>query len=135
MTNDLLTAAVEARNRALAPFSGFTVGAALRTAAGSIFTGCNIESASYGLTVCAERVALVKALSEGERGFSEIAIATGSAVITPPCGACRQLLWEYCGDILVTLHSPRGGEKQYRLSQLIPHPFDSGNLNEGKGDI
>ena len=129
MTNDLSAAAVEARKRALASYSDFAVGAALRTASGSIFTGCNIESASYGLTICAERVALVKALSEGERDFSEIAVATGAAVITPPCGACRQLLWEYCGDIVVTLHSTLGGQEQYRLSELIPHPFGKANLD------
>src|ERR1051326_3726650 len=100
-TKDSLVAeAAKARENALAPYSGFRVGAALRTNDGRTYTGCNIESVSYVLSVCAERVALWKALSDGALDFAEIAIVTDADVLTSPCGACRQLLWEYCGDIL-----------------------------------
>jgi cytidine deaminase len=128
MTSDLIAKAVAARDHAIAPYSGFKVGAALETRDGRIYTGCNIENASYGLTVCAERVALWKALSEGAREFRRIAVATDAPKSTPPCGACRQLLWEYCGDIPVYLHSLQGPEEQHRLSHLLPHPFDSTSL-------
>ena len=101
------------------------VGAALETKDGQIYAGCNIENASYGLSVCAERVALWKALSEGAREFREIAVVTTAPIITPPCGACRQLLWEYCGDIAVHLHSTAGLDQEYKLAELFPHPFDS----------
>jgi len=123
---DLRSHALFARQRAIAPFSRFQVGAALLTKSGKIYYGCNIENASYGLTVCAERVALLKALSEGEREFSEIAVATDAQGLTPPCGPCRQLLWEFCGDIIVSLHSARNIASQtYHLSELLPHPFDA----------
>jgi cytidine deaminase len=128
MTNDLIGKATEARERAVAPYSNFKVGAALRTANGRIYQGCNIENASYGLTVCAERLALLKALSEGDREFTEIAIVTDAGTLTPPCGPCRQLLWEYCGDIRIHLHSTQNLNKTYQLSELFPHPFDAGNL-------
>src|SRR5687768_15047878 len=108
MSRDLIAKAVAAREHARASYSGFKVGAALETKDGGIYTGCNIENASYGLTVCAERVALWKALSEGAREFCGIALAADAAVLTSPCGACRQLLWEYCGDIPVYLHSLKG---------------------------
>ncbi len=124
MNNDLVARATTARDRAIATYSNFKVGAAIEAADGSVFTGCNIENVSYGLTVCAERVALWKALSEGARQFRRIAIVTGANVIVPPCGACRQLLWEYCGDIPVHLHSMTGLDEQYQLSALLPHPFD-----------
>src|SRR5260221_12576869 len=97
--NDLIAAARAARAFAVAPYSNFKVGAALLSRSGRIFTGCNVENASYGLAVCAERVALLKALSEGQRDFVMIAVAADTAAPTPPCGPCRQLLWEYCGDI------------------------------------
>ena len=113
MTNELVARAAAARDRAIAPYSGFKVGAALRTRSGKIYEGCNIENASYGLTVCAERVALLKALSEGEREFSDIAVVTDAKVLTTPCGACRQLLWEFCGDIRVVLHSTHGIDESY----------------------
>lgn len=128
-TNELIAAASEARSKALAPYSGFKVGAALRTNSGRIYAGCNIENASYGLSVCAERVALWKALSEGAREFSGLAIVTDAGVLTSPCGACRQLLWEYCGDITVHLHSLKGLDAQHRLSALLPFPFDGKSLN------
>lgn len=127
-SNSLIARAVAAREHAVAPYSGFKVGAALETRDGQVFTGCNIENASYGLTVCAERVALWKALSEGAREFRAIALATDAAVLTSPCGACRQLLWEYCGDIPVYLHSLKGPAEQHQLSKLLPHPFDGRSL-------
>src|SRR5688572_8635003 len=121
----LIAHAVSAREQALAPYSKFKVGAALLTADGRVFTGCNIESASYGLTLCAERVALVKALSEGARKFKSIAVVTSAPTLTAPCGACRQLLWEYCGDIAVVLNSPGAGQKVISLADLFPDPFDA----------
>jgi cytidine deaminase len=104
------------------------VGAAVQSKAGRIYDGCNIENVSFGLTVCAERVALLKALSEGEREFSEIAVVTDTQQVTPPCGSCRQLLWEYCGDINVRLHTTSGKDETYALSALLPHPFDITHL-------
>src|SRR5713101_8971606 len=122
MPLQLIAAARAARLNACAPYSQFLVGAALLSNDGRIFTGCNIENVSYGLTVCAERVALWKALSEGAREFRQIVIVTDAAVVTPPCGACRQLLWEYCGNMPVHLHSLRGLDQEYRLAELLPHP-------------
>jgi len=124
MRPDLVARAAAARENAIATYSGFKVGAALEAKDGRIYTGCNIENVSYGLTVCAERVALWKALSEGVREFTRIAIVTDAPVATPPCGACRQLLWEYCGDIPVHLHSLRQIDEHYQLADLLPHPFD-----------
>jgi cytidine deaminase len=124
MNPELTARAVAARENALALYSGFKVGAALETGDGRIYTGCNIENVSFGLSVCAERVALWKALSEGEREFRHIVVVTDSAPITPPCGACRQLLWEYCGDIPVHLHSLKGLDEEHRLADLLPHPYD-----------
>jgi cytidine deaminase len=128
MNPDLAAKASGAREGAHARYSGFKVGAALDTRDGRIFTGCNIESASYGFSVCAERVALWKALSEGAQDFREIAIVTDAEILTPPCGGCRQLLWEYCGDINVQLRSTKGLTAEYRLADLLPVPFDSRNL-------
>lgn len=127
MDEPLIQQATAARERAIAPYSNFRVGAALQAADGRIFTGCNVENASFGLTVCAERVALLKALSEGARAFSQIAVVTDASVLTPPCGPCRQLMWEYCGDIAVHLHSMKGIDRLFRLSELFPHPFDALN--------
>lgn len=124
----LLTAARKARGRALARYSGFKVGAALQTNGRKVYSGCNIENASYGLSVCAERVTLLKALSEGVRKFRALAVVTGADEVTPPCGACRQLLWEYCGDIPVLLANLRGKIETYRLAELLPHAFDRRNL-------
>jgi len=125
MTDDLVAAARAAREFAVAPFSRFKVGAALLTPAGRIIGGCNVENATYGLTVCAERVALLKALSEGERAFVAIAVVADTAAPTPPCGACRQLLWEYCGDIPVTLANLTQITGQHQLADLLPVPFDA----------
>lgn len=120
----LLAAAVDARRHAQARYSGFAVGAALETADGRVITGCNIENASYGLTLCAERVALVKALSEGCTVFTRIAVVADSDEPAPPCGPCRQLLWEYCGDIAVVLGNLSAATGRHRLAALLPLPFD-----------
>jgi cytidine deaminase len=121
----LVAAAVDAREHARARFSGFKVGAALETAKGEVVTGCNIENATYGLTMCAERVALYKALSDGRDIFTRIAVVADTEDPTPPCGSCRQLLWEYCGDIEVILSNLSDVKKRLRLSQLLPLPFDA----------
>jgi cytidine deaminase len=123
----LAAQARQARRRAHAPFSGFKVGAALR-GQNKVTLGCNVEAATYGLTICAERVAAVKAISEGRRSFDAIAVVTDSAKLTPPCGACRQVLWELCGDIWVHIASTRGKSRTMRLSELLPLPFDRRNL-------
>ena len=120
----LVDAARHARERAVADFSGFRVGAALETADGTIVSGCNIENATYGLTVCAERVAMFKALSEGHRAFRRVAVVADTESPTPPCGACRQILWEFAGDIEVTLANLQTTTARHRLSALLPHPFD-----------
>ena len=125
----LTDAALAARDRAHAPFSKFKVGAALEDESGRIYTGCNIENATYGLTMCAERVAVFKAISEGARKFKRIAVAADTETLTPPCGACRQILWEFCGDaelILVNLH---GKSETLRLKDLFPRPFDASFLD------
>jgi len=118
----------EARERAQAPYSHFKVGAALKTRAGEIVTGCNIENASYGLSMCAERVAVFKAVSEGLNDFDAIAVVADSKRLTPPCGPCRQLLWEYCGDIVVHMLDLKGRSRTLRLAELLPMPFDAGHL-------
>ncbi len=125
---ELLAAASRAREFAVAPYSNFAVGAALRTADGQVVTGCNVENATYGLTVCAERVALFKALSEGHRQFTQVAVVTAAAEPTPPCGACRQLLWEFGGDLEVILGDLQRERARYRLRELFPHAFDANNL-------
>lgn len=122
--HELVHAALAARENAFAPFSNFKVGAALEAKNGKIYSGCNVENSTYGLTVCAERVALWKAISEGERKFSALAVVTASERLTPPCGACRQLLWEFCGDVDIILASTDGKNQSFHLSQLFPHPFD-----------
>jgi cytidine deaminase len=104
------------------------VGAALKTVRGEIVTGCNVESATYGLTVCAERVAVLKAVSEGLEDFDAVAIVTDTPRPTPPCGACRQVLWELCGNIVVHMATVRGRSRTLRLRDLLPHAFDEGNL-------
>lgn len=124
----LIARAVEARENACADYSHYKVGAALVAASGKIYSGCNIENSTYGLTVCAERVALWKALSEGERKFTQIAVVTSSESPASPCGACRQLLWEYCGDIEIILANLQGRRKTLRLAEIFPRPFDQTSL-------
>lgn len=121
----LLDAARHARSHAHAHYSKFQVGAALEDDSGRITSGCNIENASYGLTLCAERVALVKALSEGITRFTRILVIADTTAPTPPCGPCRQLLWEYCGDIEVILANLDGPTARYQLAELLPLPFDN----------
>ena len=128
MLKAMAALAVEARERAQAPYSGFKVGAALKTCNGEIVTGCNIENASYGLSMCAERVAVFKAVSEGLHGFDSIAVAADSKKLTPPCGPCRQILWEYCGDVAVHMVDLKGRSRTLRLAELLPLPFDAGHL-------
>jgi cytidine deaminase len=120
----LVDAAREARERAIAPYSGFRVGAALLTSSGDVIKGCNIENATYGLTTCAERVALLKALSEGHRTFARLAVVADTDAPTPPCGPCRQLLWEYCGDIPVVMANLSSITATLQLADLLPLPFD-----------
>jgi len=124
----LVAAALEVRKNAHAPFSKFQVGAALEDETGRIHTGCNVENATYGLTLCAERVAVFKAISEGARRFRRIAVAADTDVLTPPCGACRQILWEFCGDLEIILANPRGKTETLHLSDLFPRPFDASFL-------
>jgi cytidine deaminase len=124
----LILAAKQARENAHAPFSDFRVGAAVRANSGRVYTGCNIENASYGLTCCAERVAIFKALSEGERGFEAIAVVTETDNLTPPCGACRQIIWEFCGDVPVILANLKGKIERESAGKLLPRPFDSSFL-------
>jgi len=124
----LIEAALAAREQAHAPFSNFKVGAALEDESGRIFTGCNVENATYGLTICAERVAVFKAISEGARKFRRIAVAADTDSLTPPCGACRQILWEFCGDAEITLANLHGKSETMQMKDLLPRPFDASFL-------
>lgn len=120
----LVVAAAAARANAVSKRSGFSVGAAIRAGDGTIWGGCNVENSTYGLTVCAERVAIWKALSEGQREFTAVAVVTGADEPTPPCGACRQILWEFAGDVPIVSATTGGRRKRYRLSEIFPEPFD-----------
>jgi cytidine deaminase len=125
MTDKLITAALAVRENAHAPFSGFKVGAAVEDESGRIFTGCNVENATYGLTVCAERVAIFKAISEGARKFTRVVVAADTDMLTPPCGACRQILWEFCGDVELVMTNLQGKSEKLRLAELFPRAFDA----------
>lgn len=122
---ELIETARAARLRSVAPFSNFLVGAALRTADGKVFTGCNVESASYGLTVCAERVAIWKAVSEGERQFTELAIVADTETLTPPCGTCRQIIWEFAKNATIVLGNLSGETQIVSIRELLPRAFDA----------
>jgi cytidine deaminase len=124
----LIEAALRVRENAHAPYSNFRVGAALEDDQGRIHTGCNVENATYGLTICAERTAIFKAMSEGARRFRRVAVVADTEVLTPPCGACRQLLWEFCGDIDIVLSNLRGSTRTLRMKDLLPSPFDDSFL-------
>ena len=126
----LIEAARAARDCSLSPFSNFCVGAAVETEDGKIYAGCNIESASFGLTVCAERVAIWKALSEGERHFKRLAVVVDTDPLTPPCGTCRQIIWEFCRDVTVILANPRGKVEVVEMHDLLPRAFDARFLKE-----
>ena len=127
--NPLLEAALRARENAHAPFSKFKVGAAVEDEDGKIHTGCNVENATYGLTICAERVAVFKGISEGARRFRRIAVAADTDILTPPCGACRQILWEFCGDAEIVLVNLQHKTESFKLAQLFPRPFDVSYLD------
>ncbi len=122
--NPLVAAARTARQHAVATFPGFKVGAALETVDGTVISGGNVENATYGLTICAERVAMFKALSEGHRQFTRLAIVADTEAPTPPCGACRQILWEFCGDVDVILANLSIIKDRRRMADLLPQPFD-----------
>jgi len=124
-SDPLVAAARLAREHAVASFSHFKVGAALEAADGTVITGCNVENATYGLTICAERVAMFKALSDGHRTFTRVAIVADTAAPTPPCGACRQILWEFGGDLEVVLANLTEETGTHRLKELLPLPFDA----------
>ena len=128
MSDPLVAAALQVREKAHAPFSNFKVGAAVEDGAGRIHTGCNVENATYGLSLCAERVAVFKAISEGAGGFRRVVVAADTEVLTPPCGACRQILWEFCGDIEIVLVNLRGKSETLKLGALFPRPFDDSFL-------
>lgn len=121
----LINAARQARENSISPFSKFKVGAALETDADEIIKGCNIENASYSLTICAERTAIFKAVSDGKRRFQRIVIVADTPNLTPPCGACRQIIWEFCGDIAVILANLDGKTETFQMSELLPKAFDS----------
>ncbi|CAN5636596.1 cytidine deaminase [soil metagenome] len=122
---ELIESAKTAREKAFAPYSNFKVGAAVQTKSGKIFTGCNIENASYGLTMCAERVAIFKAISEGEKEFTNIAVVADTENLTPPCGPCRQIIWEFCGDVPVTFANLHGKTETLPIKELLPRAFDA----------
>ncbi len=120
----LVAAATAARERAVATYSGFHVGAALLASDGRVFGGCNVEAASYGLTCCAERTAVFKAVSEGARSFRAVAVVTGAEEPTSPCGACRQVLWDQCRDIAVVMATTDGKLEETTLATLLPRAFE-----------
>lgn len=122
---ELIDAATKVREHAYAPFSNFRVGAAIETADGEVYTGCNVESASYGLTVCAERVAIWKAVSDGIKDFKQIAVVVDTEELTPPCGVCRQIIWEFGGDIPVIMSNLEGKSETVQMRDLLPRAFDS----------
>ena len=124
-TSELIDAAVNARENAYAPYSNFRVGAAVESENGDVYIGCNVESASYGLTVCAERVAIWKGISVGEKRFKQIAVVVDTEDLTPPCGVCRQIIWEFCGDVPVILSNLQGKTETIMMSELLPRAFDS----------
>ena len=121
----LIETAKRAREQAVAPFSNFQVGAAVKTANGKVYTGCNVESASYGLTVCAERVAIWKALSEGERQFTDLAVVADTETLTPPCGTCRQIIWEFARGARIVFANLEGKSEEFHIADLLPRAFDA----------
>ncbi len=126
----LIDAALKARLQSVAPFSKFQVGAAVKTHTGKVYTGCNIESSSYGLTVCAERVAIWKALSEGERHFTELAVVADTEVLTPPCGTCRQIIWEFARGATIVFANLKGSSETFHMPELLPRAFDARFLKD-----
>ena len=125
--NELIQRAIEMRSQALAPYSNYKVGAAVLTESGRIFGGCNIENSSYSLTICAERVALFKAISEGETKFKALSVSTNNAGM--PCGACRQVIWDICGNIPVLICDDSSLITKTEAIKLLPMPFDATKLS------
>ena len=125
---DLVEKALTVRENAHAPYSGFQVGAAILGGSGTIYTGCNIENSSYSMTLCAERTALAKAVSEGEKSFEAIAIAADTKKPIPPCGACRQVLAEFNPGMTVVMTTLTGECTVQSLKELFPHPFSKSDL-------
>ncbi len=121
---ELFEIAKKYRENSFSPYSKFKVGAALLSEDGEIFGGCNVENSSYGLTICAERVAIFNAVSEGKRSFKKILILTDTENLTPPCGACRQVIWDICGDVEVILMNLGRKSKRFKMRELLPYPFD-----------
>jgi cytidine deaminase len=130
-SESLIDAAKKARLQSVAPFSNFLVGAAVRTEDGKVYTGCNIESASYGLTVCAERVAIWIALSEGERNFTDLAVVADTETLTPPCGTCRQIIWEFARGAKIVFANLNGKSETFEVIDLLPRAFDARFLKSG----
>jgi cytidine deaminase len=128
VSDPLVQAALQARENAHAPYSQFRVGAAVEDESGRVYAGCNVENATYGLTICAERVAVFKAISEGARKFRRVAVVAETETLTPPCGACRQILWEFCGDVEIVLANLSGKTETLRLAALFPRAFDASFL-------
>ncbi|MFQ5965923.1 MAG: cytidine deaminase [Candidatus Scalinduaceae bacterium] len=121
--NELINEAIKAREHSYSPYSKFKVGAALRTRNGKIFTGCNIENSSYGLSICAEREAIFKAISSGEKDLDTIAVVTDSDILNTPCGACRQVMWEFSKDITIIAANLKGKKKEFKIKELLAYPF------------
>lgn len=126
--DELVAAAKAVRLKAHAPFSKFKVGCAIEDEHGRVFTGCNVENASYGLSMCAERVAVFKAISEGAGKLQRVAVVADTETLTPPCGACRQILWEFCGDAELALENLAGKRDTLTIKQILPRPFDASFL-------
>ena len=124
--DELIERAKDARHAAHAPYSNFEVGAALVSTDGRVFTGCNIENSAYGLSMCAERVAIFKAVSEGAHEFTKIAVVTDTETLTPPCGCCRQMIWEFAsGTTEVILANLTGDVRTFDIKELLPEAFDA----------
>jgi len=122
---ELIDAAKAARQNSYAPFSDFRVGAAIEMEDGTIISGCNVESASYGLTVCAERVAIWKAISDGKHNIKHLAVVADTEELTPPCGVCRQIIWEFGGNVPVILANLNGKRETVEMKELLPRAFDT----------
>ena len=128
----IVKAAIEVRKYAHAPYSNYTVGAAVETDEGKIVTGCNVESSSYGLTICAERAAICSAVAKGYRNFKRLAISSkGSG---GPCGACRQFIWDLCGDVPIIIIGDDGSTEELQSGNLLPRAFDDSSLTKGNSD-
>jgi len=128
LSDPLVEVARAVRERAHAPFSHFKVGAAIEDENGRVFSGCNVENATYGLSLCAERVAVFKAVSEGAGKLKRVAVVADTEILTPPCGACRQILWEFCGDAELTLANLAGKHESMSVRDVFPRPFDASFL-------